>query len=68
MPYLSNIERSAFRRGEHVGYGGGQVWRVRRHGCGGWEAFPREGGGYLRASTLAALSGKLEALTLTLAA
>mgnify|MGYP000022598640 CR=1 FL=1 len=31
MPALHNIERSGFRRGEYVGYGGGRSWRVRKN-------------------------------------
>lgn len=27
-----NIEKSAFRKGEYVGYGGGRVWRIKRVG------------------------------------
>jgi hypothetical protein len=65
MNALHNIEKSAIRRFEYVGYGGGAVYRVRKHGCGGWEAFARAPWmdcQYLRADTLAKLSAKLEAL------
>lgn len=68
MRYLHNIEKSAFRRFEYVGYADG-AWRVRKDGCGGWEAekfipmtreldpaVPR-----LRARTLADLSDELTA-------
>lgn len=27
---LHNIEKSAFRKGEYVGYGGGKVWRIKK--------------------------------------
>lgn len=37
MKYLPNIEKSAFARGEYIGYSDG-VWRVRKRGAGGWEA------------------------------
>jgi hypothetical protein len=60
MQSMHNIEKSAFRRFEYVGYGGGQVWRVRKHGCGGWEACPQDQffgcEGSLRAATLGAIS------------
>jgi len=72
MKYLPNIEKSAFRRFEYVGYAEGRVYRVRKHGCGGWEAWlqnpqPIDGygtptdDGYLRAATLAKISEMLAA-------
>ena len=30
MRSLPNIDKSAFRRGEYVGYGAGRVWRIRK--------------------------------------
>lgn len=33
------VEKSYFRRGEYVGYGGGQVWRIVKRGE--WCAFPK---------------------------
>ncbi len=36
MRYLSNIEKSAFRRGEYVGYADG-AWRVEKEAS-GWRA------------------------------
>lgn len=32
MKSYTNIEKSAFRKGEYVGYGGGRVWRIKRVG------------------------------------
>ena len=65
---LHNIEKSAIRRFEYVGYGGGAVFRIRKNGCGNWEAIPRvwpEGlNAFLVAGTLAKISAKLEALPL----
>lgn len=64
MQYLPNIEKSAFRRGEYVGYSGGKVYRVRKHGCGGWVrdgAHTTNSARYLRADTLGELSAKLAA-------
>jgi len=60
--YLHNIEKSAFRPREYVGYAAGRVYRVRKHGCGGWEAIERDGADYQRAETLTALSAKLDKL------
>lgn len=34
---MHNIEKSAFKRGEYVGYGGGKVWRIRKTLFGGWK-------------------------------
>lgn len=56
--YYHNIEPSAFRPGQYVGYGQGKVWRITRF-YGGWEARPQDGPGYLSARTLAELSAKL---------
>ena len=61
MRYLFNIEKSGFRPREYVGYGGGRMWRIRKHGCGGWETYAPD---YMRADTLEKLSEKLAALTL----
>jgi hypothetical protein len=33
------VEKSAFRRGEYIGYGGGQVWRIVRGDQ--WRAAPK---------------------------
>lgn len=39
MKSYSNIEKTAFcAKGEYTGYAFGP-WRIRKHGCGGWEAF-----------------------------
>lgn len=37
MRSLPNIDKSAFRRGEYVGYGAGHVWRIRQTQFGGWK-------------------------------
>jgi hypothetical protein len=65
MQSLPNIEKSAFRRFEYVGYAGGKVYRVRKTGYGGWEAWagePGYGSPFMTAPTLAALSDKLAKL------
>jgi hypothetical protein len=61
MQSLPNVEKSAFRPREYVGYGGGIVWRIRKHGCGGWEAWSQAdnyntAAPYVRAETLAKVS------------
>lgn len=52
-----NIEKSAFKRGEYVGYGNG-VWRIFRWGS-GWRAVKREGGHTIDGATLGDLSEQL---------
>ena len=37
MKDLHNIEKSAFRRGEYVGYARGKVWRISKTAYGGWK-------------------------------
>jgi hypothetical protein len=54
---MHNIEKSAFRRGEYVGYACG-VWHI-VGSAGAWRATKREGGDVLSAGTLADLSTKL---------
>lgn len=61
MLSLHNIEKSAFRRGEYVGYGNG-VWRVARASSYTWRAVRldgRPGAPVYRERTLAALSRRL---------
>jgi hypothetical protein len=67
MNYLPNIEKSAFKRFEYVGYGGGAVFRIRKNGLGNWEAIPTgawpEGlNAFLVSGTLTKLSTMLAAL------
>jgi hypothetical protein len=62
-PSLYNIEKSAFKRGEYVGYSDG-VWRIFKWNATTWRAVKRDGGGdYIDAPTLSKLS---ELLTLKL--
>jgi hypothetical protein len=58
---MHNIEKSAFRRGEYVGYGGGYVWRIMKHDS-GWYAYARDGKGLLRGLRLKDLQAQLEAI------
>lgn len=46
-----NIEKSGFRTGEYVGYGGG-AWRIRRRMGGGWVAIEVDGLRSKRGATL----------------
>jgi hypothetical protein len=61
MRAYSNIEPSAFRKGEYVGYREGQVWRIRRNMRGKlWGANVAEGGThFIFAATLDEMSQKL---------
>ena len=68
---MQHIEKSVFRRGEYVGYGGGAVWHVRRTNSsyGNWWAYPHTGANAetlrntpMVAHTLRALDAKLAAL------
>jgi len=38
MRNLHNIERSGFHKGEYVGYSCGEVWKIVKNPCGGWNA------------------------------
>lgn len=72
MKSFHNIEKSAFRRFEYVGYAGGRVYRIRKTGFGHWEAIQSAGQfgvyddqlkhGYFRAKGLEGMSRKLEEL------
>ena len=60
-----NIEKSAFRRGEYVGYGGGKVWHIRKASTsyGTWAAHVQnDWNTQLFAFSLAKLSAQLAAL------
>jgi hypothetical protein len=60
-PSLPNIERAAFptTNKAYVGYGRGIVWRIRKSGTGGWEAFG-QANEYERARTLSDLAVKIK--------
>lgn len=58
MKNFHNIDKSAFRQGEYVGYAAGTVWRIRR--CeNGWCASQRNGGQLFTRRTLAEISAGL---------
>jgi hypothetical protein len=60
MRDLPNIDKSAFRRGEYVGYSSG-IWRIKRDGP-VWNATKRDAPfSILSASTLRELSEELAA-------
>lgn len=60
MKNRSNIEPSAFRRGEYVGYADG-AWKIRRNSAaGGWIAVKQAGGRFLHGDTLAQIGAKLD--------
>ena len=59
MTAYTNIEKSAFRRGEYTGYAAGLVWHIRRDGR-EWIAIAQGSGLRRAAPTLALLSVALE--------
>lgn len=70
MKDLPNIEKSAFRKGEYVGYGAGKVWRIRKStsSYGNWLAISQhEPNRQVFAWRLADMSDNLSALNTTLA-
>jgi hypothetical protein len=60
---MSNIEKSAFRPGQYVGYGGGTVWRISRHGRDYWAAIAQGRPDVFSARTLRDISAKLSAMS-----
>lgn len=61
-----NIEKSVFRPGEYVGYGGGRVWHIRRIGRREWRV--SSAGNFLsytefQRGTLAEISTLLDSLS-----
>lgn len=63
MAYLPNVERSAFRTGQYVGYCGGDVYHiVQVNRRSGWRAVSRSGESVIRGRTLTEVSSKLSAL------
>jgi hypothetical protein len=59
-PMFQNIEKSAFHKGEYVGYGSGLVWRILRHGGNYWGA--QSGSKYIQARTLKMISQQIQKL------
>ncbi len=59
MKSLHNIEKSAFRQGEYVGYANG-VWRITKQGM-QWYAYRMREGNSMYAETLSEMSEKLTA-------
>ena len=64
---MHNIEKSAFRHGEYIGYGGGKVWRIRKTNStyGNWIARDQNDNALwdpIYAFRLKEMSEKLEAL------
>lgn len=57
---MTNIERSAIRPGQYVGYGLGQTWRIRRDlSSKTWWAYSQQGPDCMSARTLRELSARL---------
>lgn len=67
MPSFPNINKSAFRKGEYVGYSAGAVWRIRRSGR-NWQALRRMTDGLalipvgINQPTLTEISAKLTSI------
>ena len=59
---MHNIEKSAFRRGEYVGYGGGYTWRIPVKQGGYWYAYARGSDKMLHGLRLKDLQAQLESL------
>ena len=55
---MHNIEKSAFRKGEYVGYGGGLVWRIVK----GSQWYAYASGKMLAGARLADIQRQLEAI------
>jgi hypothetical protein len=60
---MSNIEKSAFRPGLYIGYGGGTVWHIYRNGRASWSAFARDIPDTIVASRLRDINAKLAAMS-----
>lgn len=56
--HASNIEPSATRAGEYVGYAHG-VWRIKRGETGSWNARKMDGQGYIFTRTLREMNTQL---------
>jgi len=66
MKNYHNIEKSGFHRGQYVGYGGGQVYRIikRKTGYGNWLACnQKDPKDQITAFTLAGMSNLLDILS-----
>lgn len=61
---MHNIEKSAFQKGQYVGYGGGAVWHIRNYGKGNWKATPQGNNKHqvFSCATLRDVSTQLETL------
>jgi hypothetical protein len=67
MKSYSNIEKSAFRHGEYVGYGGGKVWHISKSNSsfGTWFARNQDNANdYFFGFGLQSMSNQLHALNM----
>lgn len=60
---MSNIEKSAFKPGLYIGYGGGATWRIYRHGRDYWTAIAQNSPDVFSARTLRDISAKLSTMS-----
>jgi len=59
---MYNIEKSAFRKGQYVGYGFGQTWRIYKDSSSNWwTALSQQSADCMSARTLKELSVRLSA-------
>jgi hypothetical protein len=59
---MHNIEKSAFRQGQYVGYGLGQTWRIYKDKSSNWwTALSQHSADCMSARTLRELSARLSA-------
>ena len=66
MKSYTNIEKSAFRKGEYVGYCAGRVYHIRKSHGGYWFARNRDDGkDHFLAFGLESMSQKLQAKAVT---
>jgi hypothetical protein len=57
---MHNIEKSAFRHGQYVGYGLGQTWRIYKDTSSNWwTALSQQSADCMSARTLRELSARL---------
>lgn len=61
---MHNVEKSKFRKGEYIGYGGGAVWHIRNYGKGNWKATPQGNNSHkvFTCATLRDVSAQLDTL------
>lgn len=62
MKYMANIEKSAFKPGEYVGYSSGQVFRIKRQARSHWVAWNPDRSIHYNGARLQDISTRLHCL------